>query len=126
MGEICASGSVGGEGGNILAYPARLRAAQNAIDISGGATVGVHLVNSVGEQTAVSGKGRIRIDRRYVVSGGRRYYRHAMHEREHIRYDDKAASWLAPKGRDGRFDLYVAMNRRNDWHDLECPGRRIK
>src|SRR5215831_13258278 len=37
---------------------ARLRAAQNAIDISGGATPVVYLVGSVGEQTAVSGKFR--------------------------------------------------------------------
>ena len=36
-----------------------------------------------------------------------------------VRYDDKAASRLAPKGDDGGFDFYVAMNRRNDWHDLE-------
>jgi hypothetical protein len=35
------------------------------------------------------------------------------------RRDDKAASRLAPKGRDGRFDLSVAVNGRNDWHDLE-------
>ena len=26
---------------------------------------------------------------------------------------------MAPKGRDGRFDLCVAMNGRNDWHDPE-------
>jgi hypothetical protein len=38
---------------------------------------------------------------------------------ESIRHDDKAASRLAPKGDDGRFDLCVAMNGRNDWHDLE-------
>jgi hypothetical protein len=37
----------------------------------------------------------------------------------YIRHDDKAASGLAPKGRDGRFDLYVAMNGRNGCHDLE-------
>jgi hypothetical protein len=42
-----------------------------------------------------------------------------MHERESIRYDDKAASRLAPKGGDGRFDLCVAMNGRNDWRDPE-------
>jgi hypothetical protein len=42
------------------------------------------------------------------------------------RYDDKAASRLAPKGRDGRFDFYVAMNGCNDWLDLERPGRRLK
>jgi hypothetical protein len=36
-----------------------------------------------------------------------------------IRHDDKAASRLAPKGDDGRFDLHVAMNGGNDWHDLE-------
>ena len=42
-----------------------------------------------------------------------------MHARECIRQDYKAASRLAPKGDDGRFDLYVAMNGRNDWHDLE-------
>src|SRR6516225_5286256 len=35
---------------------ARLLAAQDAIDISGGATKEVYLVDSVGEQTAVSGK----------------------------------------------------------------------
>jgi len=34
----------------------RLRAAQDAIDISGGATVGVYQVGSVGEQTAVTVK----------------------------------------------------------------------
>jgi hypothetical protein len=42
-----------------------------------------------------------------------------MRVHEYIRYDDKAASWLAPKGDNGRFDLYVAMNVRNDWRDLE-------
>jgi hypothetical protein len=42
-----------------------------------------------------------------------------MHERELIRHDDKAASRLAPKGDDGRFDLSVAMNARSDRHDLE-------
>ena len=42
-----------------------------------------------------------------------------MREQESTRQDDKAASRLAPKGRDGRFDLYVAVNGRNDWHDLE-------
>ena len=42
-----------------------------------------------------------------------------MHAREHIRPDDKAASRLASKGDDGGFDLYVAMNGRNDWNDLE-------
>jgi hypothetical protein len=35
------------------------------------------------------------------------------------RHDDNAASRLASKGDDGRFDLYVVMNGRNDWHDLE-------
>ena len=35
-----------------------------------------------------------------------------MHLRPCIRLDDKAASRLAPKGDDGRFDLYVAMNGR--------------
>jgi hypothetical protein len=38
--------------------------------------------------------------------------------REYIRHDDKAASRLASKGGDGRFDFYVTMNGRNDWHDL--------
>jgi hypothetical protein len=32
-----------------------------------------------------------------------------MHGHEHIRHDEKAASRLALKGDDGRFDLYVAM-----------------
>jgi hypothetical protein len=89
------------------------RAAQNAIDIGGGTTKEVYRVGCVGEQTAVSGKGRIRIDRRYVVSGRARYDRRAMHVRECTR-DDKAASRLVPQGDDGRFDLYVAMNGRRD------------
>jgi hypothetical protein len=42
-----------------------------------------------------------------------------MHDHPSIRHDDKAASRLAPKGDDGGFDLYVVMNGRNDWHDLE-------
>jgi hypothetical protein len=42
-----------------------------------------------------------------------------MRGHERIRHDDKAASRLTPKGRNGRFDLYVAMNGRNDWLDLE-------
>jgi hypothetical protein len=37
-----------------------------------------------------------------------------MHGRECIRDDDKAASRLAPKGDDDRFDLYVAVNGRSD------------
>jgi hypothetical protein len=49
-----------------------------------------------------------------------------MREREYVRHDDKAASRFPPKGRDGRFDLYVEMNRRNDRLDLERPGRRLK
>src|SRR6516165_1623811 len=96
-----------------------LRAAQNAIDIGGGATKGVYLVGSVGEQAALSGKVRLRIDRRYLISGRRRYDRRAMRTRECIRYDDKAASRLAPEGRNGRFYLCVGMNGRNGWHDLE-------
>src|SRR6516164_6179458 len=36
---------------------ARLRPAQNAIDIGGGATPTVYLVDSIRKQTAVSGKG---------------------------------------------------------------------
>jgi hypothetical protein len=42
-----------------------------------------------------------------------------MHVHECICADDKAASRLAPKGDDGRFDLHVALNGRNDWHELE-------
>jgi hypothetical protein len=42
-----------------------------------------------------------------------------MSEREYIRHDDKTASRLAPKGDDGRFDLCVAVNGRNDRRDLE-------
>ena len=42
-----------------------------------------------------------------------------MHGSEYFRHDDKAASRLAPKGRDGRFDLYVAVNGRSAWRDLE-------
>ena len=85
----------------------------------GGTTPSVYWVDPVGEQAAVSGKLRYPIDRRYVVSARRYYERRAMHGREYVRDHDKAASRLAPKGRDGRFDFYVAMNSRNDWHDLE-------
>src|SRR6516165_982299 len=58
---------------------ARLCAAQDAIDISGGATKDVCQVVSVGEQTAVSGKVRIVIDCRYVVPSRRQYDRRAVH-----------------------------------------------
>jgi hypothetical protein len=46
-----------------------------------------------------------------------------MREREYFRYDDKTASRLAPNSDDGRFDLYVAMNWRNDWHNPEFSER---
>ena len=36
-----------------------------------------------------------------------------MHDRKTIRYDDKTASRLAPKGHNGRFDLCVAMDGRS-------------
>ena len=42
-----------------------------------------------------------------------------MRVHESTRKDDKAASRLVPKGDDGRFDFYVAMNGRNDWQDPE-------
>jgi hypothetical protein len=42
-----------------------------------------------------------------------------MQEHGCIRHDDKAASRLAPKGDDGRFDLCIAVNVRNDRLDLE-------
>jgi hypothetical protein len=41
-----------------------------------------------------------------------------MHHCEHIRHDDKAASRLAPKGDNGRFNLYFVMNGRSDCLDL--------
>jgi hypothetical protein len=66
------------------------------------------------------------IDRRDIILGRRRYDWRAVHDHECIRYDNKAASRLAPKGAYGRFDLYVTMNGRNDLLDLECPGRRFK
>jgi hypothetical protein len=33
-----------------------------------------------------------------------------MRDREYIRHDHKAASRLAPKGDDGRFNFYVVVN----------------
>jgi hypothetical protein len=74
------------------------------------------LVDSVGEQSAVSGEFRCRINRGYVVSGGGHYDLRAMRERKYIRWDDQAAFRLARKRDDGRFDFYVSMNGRNDWH----------
>ena len=76
---------------------ARLRAPQDAIDIGGCTTNVVYQVGSVGEQTAVSGKGRYVIDRRYVVPGSRRYDRRAMHGREYIGDDDKAPPGSRPR-----------------------------
>ena len=49
-----------------------------------------------------------------------------MRGHERIRNDDKAASRLAPKGDDGRFDFCVAVNECSDWHDLERRSRRLK
>jgi hypothetical protein len=65
----------------------------------------------LGDKAAVSGNVRCRIDRRYVVPVRRRYERRA---KESTPQDDKAASRLAPKGDDGRFDLYVVLNGRYD------------
>ena len=42
-----------------------------------------------------------------------------MRDREYIRHDDKAASRLTPKVDDDRFDLSIAMNRRDDGLDIE-------
>jgi hypothetical protein len=42
-----------------------------------------------------------------------------MRAREWIRRDDKAASRLAPKVHDRRFDFYVAMIGFSDWRDIE-------
>jgi len=85
----------------------------------GGTTPSVYWVDPVGEQTAVSGKVRKVIDRRYVVPGRRQNDRRAMYGHECIRHDDKATSRLAPKVDDGRVDLCVAVNGRNDRLDLE-------
>src|SRR6516165_7726337 len=112
-------------GGQLHREIARLRAAQDAIDIDGGATNDVYQVDSVGEQTAFSDSLRCTVDRRYVVSGRRQYGRRAMHAHECTRQDDKAASRFAPKGDDGPFDFCVAVNGRNDWHDLERRSRRL-
>jgi hypothetical protein len=52
----------------------------------------------------------------------------AMRAHESIRHDDKAASWLAPKGDDCRFDLCVAMNGAVISATLSdrCPYRKPK
>ena len=42
-----------------------------------------------------------------------------MREHEYFRCNNKARSRLAPKGDDGRFDLWVIVNGRNDWLDFE-------
>jgi hypothetical protein len=44
---------------------------------------------------------------------------YAMCVHECICHDDKTALWLAPKGRDGGFDLCIAMNGRSDWREIE-------
>jgi hypothetical protein len=46
--------------------------------------------------------------------------------RERIHWDHEAASRLAPKGDDGRFDLYVVVNRRCDRFHFEQPGRLLE
>jgi hypothetical protein len=48
-----------------------------------------------------------------------------MRRHESTRRDEKAASRLAPKRDDGRFDLCFAVNGRNDRLDLQWPGRRL-
>src|SRR6516164_7197283 len=101
-----------------VSRPAQCVACRSALTRTIG-SASVYLVDSVGEQTAVSGKDRGRIDRRYVVSGRRCYDRRAMQAREWVRFDDKAASRLAPQGVDGGLDLYVAAHERSDWLDLE-------
>src|SRR5262249_37535969 len=98
----------------------RRREGHVAINIGGGTAKVVYRVGSVGEQTAVSGIVRVRIDRRCLVSGRRQYDLRAMRGHECTRYDDKAASRLAPEVDDGLFDLYVIMNGRHEWHDLEA------
>jgi hypothetical protein len=56
MGEICASGSVGGEGGNALAYPATWTASMPATsNMTGEATSGV---NREGDSTILHLHGR--------------------------------------------------------------------
>ena len=60
----------------------RLRAAQDAIDIGGGTAKAIYQVGSVGEQATAPDKERLRIDRRYVVSGRSRNDRRAMRARE--------------------------------------------
>jgi hypothetical protein len=57
------------------------------------------------QQAAGSGKERLPVGRRHLVSGRRRYDRHAMRGRPCIQHDDQAASRLAPEGGDDRFDL---------------------
>ena len=49
-----------------------------------------------------------------------------MRDHEYTRHDDQATSRLSPKGDDGGFDFYVAMNGRNDWLDFERPGRVLE
>src|SRR6516165_4520473 len=105
---------------------ARLLAAQDAIHIGGGTTKGVYHVGSVGEQSALSGKGRLVSDRRYVFSGRRQYDRRPKRADESSPTDDKTTSRLASKVPDGLFDLHVAMNGRSAQHDPERPGRRLK
>ena len=90
------------------------------------ATIEVYLIDSVGEQAAVSGKVRQPKNRRDVAPDRRQYDRRDMSGHEPTRHDNKAASRLATKGDDGRFDLYVTMNGRDDSLDLEFPGRGLK
>src|SRR6516162_4343135 len=67
---------------------ARFLAAQDAIDIGGGATIVVYHVGSVGEQTAVSGKVRRPKNRRDVAPGRRQYDQRAMCGYGPIRHDN--------------------------------------
>src|ERR1700730_4400467 len=72
----------------------RLGATENAIHIGRRAAKDVHLVGSVGKQTAVFDKERILINRRYVVSGCQQYDWRAMNQHKSIPVDDEAASRL--------------------------------
>ena len=106
-------------GGHLNRKLHRLFPSQDAIDVGGRAPEQIRFVRSIGEQAAGPRKSANCVDCGQPVLRCQRRNRCAVHECIAIRRYDEAAERLAPKGDDGRFDLCVAMNVRNDCHDLE-------
>ena len=83
-------------------------------------------IGSVRKQTAVSGKDRLRIDHRYIVSRCEQYDLPAMGLHKNVWHNNEATPRLAAKRGYDRFDFGDATNTRRDRLDFEVSGRGIE